>query len=112
MSSRCSSAPVAASPASFQPSKATTTTGSSRRGRSSEGYFGSITPASLRRSRPPAAVFGPGGAAGVARAGDRGPPGGGYPGSVQSRIVSPDLRPDATAELTAMLGQRILVLDG
>ncbi|ADB75306.1 methionine synthase [Geodermatophilus obscurus] len=29
-----------------------------------------------------------------------------------SRIVSPDLRPDATAELTAVLGQRILVLDG
>jgi 5-methyltetrahydrofolate--homocysteine methyltransferase len=31
---------------------------------------------------------------------------------VQSRNVSPDLRPDATAELTAVLGQRILVLDG
>ena len=31
---------------------------------------------------------------------------------MQSRNVSPDLRPDATAELTAVLGQRILVLDG
>ncbi|SES72463.1 methionine synthase [Geodermatophilus poikilotrophus] len=29
-----------------------------------------------------------------------------------SRIVSPDLRPDATAELTAVLRERILVLDG
>ncbi|MGR6964219.1 methionine synthase [Geodermatophilus sp. URMC 61] len=31
---------------------------------------------------------------------------------MQTRIESPALRPDATAELTAMLGQRILVLDG
>jgi 5-methyltetrahydrofolate--homocysteine methyltransferase len=31
---------------------------------------------------------------------------------VQSRIESPALRPDATAGLTALLGQRILVLDG
>ncbi|SDL81985.1 methionine synthase (B12-dependent) [Geodermatophilus siccatus] len=31
---------------------------------------------------------------------------------MQSRNVSPDLRPDATAELTAVLRQRILVLDG
>ncbi|HYX95325.1 MAG TPA: methionine synthase [Geodermatophilus sp.] len=31
---------------------------------------------------------------------------------MQSRNVSPDLRPDATAELTAVLGRRILVLDG
>jgi 5-methyltetrahydrofolate--homocysteine methyltransferase len=31
---------------------------------------------------------------------------------VQSRIESPALRPDATAELTAVMGQRILVLDG
>src|SRR3954470_7761571 len=112
MSSRCSSAPVAASPASFQPSKATTTTESSSRGRSSGVDFGSITPASLRRSGSPAPVLRPDGGTGVPRAGDRPTPAGGYPGSVQSRIVSPDLRPDATAELTEMLGQRILVLDG
>ncbi|WP_100498549.1 methionine synthase [Geodermatophilus chilensis] len=31
---------------------------------------------------------------------------------MQSRIESPALRPDATAGLTALLGQRILVLDG
>src|SRR3712207_1971954 len=39
-------------------------------------------------------------------------PRGGYPGAVQSRLESPALRPDATAELTAEMGRRILVLDG
>lgn len=45
-------------------------------------------------------------------AGARSAPSGRYPGPVPSRSVSPALRPDATAELTAVLGRRILVLDG
>src|SRR3954454_3201173 len=117
MSSRCSSAPVAASPASFQPSKATTTMGSLSRGRSSGVDFGSITPGSLRRGGGHAACS-------PTRACGRRPPverlaapGDGYPGSVSSRNPSSAAgtsspRPDATEALTALLQQRILVLDG
>src|SRR5215217_7116008 len=101
MSSRCSSAPVAASPASFQPSNATTTKGSVSSGRSSEGNLGSITPPSLRRSSSPA---------GVPELAARTPTAEHHWGSPVSE--SPFLRPDATAALTALLEQRILVLDG
>src|SRR4051794_18363086 len=150
MSSRCSSAPVAASPASFQPSNATTTNGSCSSGRSSEADFGSITPPSLRRSRRAALISIPGphprsGGAGGAddtaagacwtpcwtrsetmvadigsaqawaspqgcRTESRTPIATHRWGSPVSD--SPNLRPDATAELTALLEQRILVLDG
>src|SRR4051794_24741222 len=138
MSSRCSTAPVAASPASFQPSKATTATGSVSRGRSSEVAMGSITPRSLRRSRCPARMRGhdgarihPGGARRrgvVLRKWDHGPSGSPSPPRRRCRGRPParpptdqrgppvpepsSLRPDATAELTALLERRILVLDG
>src|SRR3954447_8967522 len=150
MSSRCSTAPVAASPASFQPSNATTATGSVSRGRSSEVGLGSITPPSLRRCAGAPRVtrtdVGVGGESSPDRwIGSGGPASapemrgwgscwgrrGAYPPvgvpepwrpmpqwtlpARRPRTAMPDipaLRPDATAELTALLRQRILVLDG
>src|SRR3954449_9399168 len=168
MSSRCSTAPVAASPASFQPSNATTATASVSRGRSSEVGLGSVTLPSLRRTADIPRVAGTnladggkgsldrwirrgrcpsGGGSGTMAAGVGGGRGGAGGGSEtmaaegrgrrgacppvgvpepwrptpqwtlparRPRTAMPDTptRPDVTAELTAALRRRILVLDG
>src|SRR4051795_9686862 len=96
MSSRCSTAPVAASPASFQPSKATTATASVSRGRSSEVCLGSITPPSLRRSEDTLRVAG----TNVADGGEGSPDrwiGGAGPGSAPDVRAWPELFGDDEA---------------
>src|SRR5882757_788793 len=129
ISSRCSTDPVAASPASFQPSKAAMSTASvssgqpssssSARGRSSANSVMTISlrPTSRRdrvsadsrliSSAHPRMLGAP------CIPADRRPRGSALPDTSAPRAnATESLRPDATESLTALLQSRILVLDG